>query len=131
MQDEEVIRAAFGAWNEGGFDAFLDYLAPDVEWHAPPGYPEGEVWQGREAIAKDWKEQFDSVFSETSVVIEELIEAPRGWYSTTRAVAKAGASGMDLEWRNFFVSRVEEGKLKQVWVFFDAAQARREAGLDT
>ena len=38
---------------------------------------------------------------------------------------------MDLEWRNFFVSRVEEGKLKQVWVFFDAAQARREAGLDT
>jgi len=78
VKDEEVIHAAFGAWNEGGFEAFLEYLAPDVEWHPPPGYPEGDVWHGREAIAKDWKEQFDSVFSETSVVIEELVEAPRG-----------------------------------------------------
>ena len=44
MTDEDTLRAANASWNEGGFDSFAAYLAPDVVWHAPPEYPEGDAW---------------------------------------------------------------------------------------
>ena len=131
MKEEEVIHAAFAAWNEGGFDAVLEYLAPDVEWHAPPGYPEGDVWHGREALAKDWRAQFDSVFSESNFEVVEITRTPHGWFLALRSAARAAASGMDLEWTSFFVGRLEEGKFKQVWLFFDRAEALQAAGLPT
>ena len=130
MKEEEVVRAAFAAWNDGGFDALLEYLAPDVEWHAPPDYPEGDVWHGREALARDWRDQFDSVFSESTVELAELLRAPQGWYAVIRSTARAEASGMGVEWQTFFLTRLDEGRFKEVWLFLDEAQAREEAGLD-
>ena len=130
MREEEVIRAAFAAWSRGGFDAFLEYLAPDVEWHAPPNYPEGDVWHGREALAKDWRDQFDSVFSELRAEPLELFRAPRGWYAVVRSTARAEASGIDVEWQVFFVLRLEDGRFKKAWLFLDEGDARERAGLD-
>lgn len=130
MKEEEVIHAAFVAWNEGGFNAFLEYLAPDVEWHAPPGYPEGDVWHRRETLAKDWRAQFDSVFSESSFELAEITRTPHGWFLAIRSAARSAQSGMDLEWKSFFVCHLEESKFKQVRLFFDRAEARQAAGLD-
>jgi hypothetical protein len=36
VSDEDAIRAAMLSWNEGGFDSFLQHLAPDITWHEPP-----------------------------------------------------------------------------------------------
>ena len=127
MNEEEVIRTAMDAWNERGFGAFAEHLAPDVVWHAPPDYPEGDVWRGRDAIVKAWQAQYDSVFSESHTEITELTEAPRGWFVALRAVAKA--HGSELEWQSFFVGRVESELWQELWVFNDRDAAERQAGL--
>jgi len=41
MSEEEQVQRILAAWNRG-IDAFVEFLAPDVEWCAPPGFPEGE-----------------------------------------------------------------------------------------
>jgi hypothetical protein len=40
MSEQDLIRKAMQSWNEGGFDAFAEHLAPDAVWHAPPQYPD-------------------------------------------------------------------------------------------
>ena len=79
MSDEDVIRGAIDAWNEGGVDAFMEHVTADVEWHAPQGFPEGEVWAGRDAVAGALKEQFGAVFSSGRVEVRSVTRGPGGW----------------------------------------------------
>ena len=37
QENVEIARRASHAWNEGGVEAILPYLDPEVEWHAPKG----------------------------------------------------------------------------------------------
>jgi ketosteroid isomerase-like protein len=131
MTYEREARAAVGSWNERGIDGFLEHVAPDVVWHAPPEYPEEGTWHGREALRAAWKEQFDSVFADTQIEVTEIESLPRGWYAATRASGRAPGSGISLDWPNFFVVTLNEERLAtEVWVFTDRAPARRMAGLD-
>jgi ketosteroid isomerase-like protein len=54
LTDEEIIRRSQAAWNERGLDGFLEYLAPDVTWHAPD-YLEGDEWNDRDSFEKAWR----------------------------------------------------------------------------
>ena len=131
MSYEREARAAVASWNARGIDGFLEHAAADVVWHAPPEYPEGGVWHGREALRAAWKEQFDSVFADTQTEITEVESLPRGWYAATRASGRAAASGITLDWQDFFVVTVnEQGLATEVWVFHERPPARRLAGLD-
>ena len=35
QENVEIAWRASNAWNEGGIEALLPYLDPEVEWHAP------------------------------------------------------------------------------------------------
>ena len=110
MSDEDVIRTAMLSWNEGGFDSFLEYLAPDITWHAPPEYVEGDVWHGRDAFEKDWRAQFETVFSDVKSEVTEITQAPQGWFVATHARGRAAGSRMELEWDTFWLERLEGGR---------------------
>jgi ketosteroid isomerase-like protein len=130
MNEREAIDAAVAAWNEGGVDAFLKFLAPDVEWHAPPEFPGGEIWHDRESLAPVMRDQFGpgGVFSTFSMELLEAQPAPHGWLIESRQ--RAGhASGMDLDWRTWFVAQIENAQVKRIWVFMDREPAERKAGL--
>jgi ketosteroid isomerase-like protein len=128
MNDGAVFQAALVDWNKGGFAAFAGHLAPDVVWHAPPEYPEGDVWHGREAITAAWHAQFESVFDSYETEIMELESGPRAWFSATRTNGYARGSRMTLDWTNYFVGTTEHGMINELWVFQDRDQARAKAG---
>ncbi len=48
MSEENVELAwrASRAWNEGGIEALLSYLDPEVEWHPPQGSMEPGNYRG-------------------------------------------------------------------------------------
>ena len=52
MSEEQVIRDAVAAWNEGGVDAFLERVSPGIEWRPPPGFPQGDLWLGRDELRR-------------------------------------------------------------------------------
>ena len=130
MTDEDTLRAAHASWNEGGFDSFAAYLAPDVVWHALPDYPEGDTWYGREALVTAWHAQFDSVFDSHTSELIELQHGPDMWFSAQTTNGHAKGSGMHLNWTDYMVFRMEDGLIKELWVYRDRDEARRKAGLE-
>ena len=127
MTDEEAIQAAVAAWNEAGVDAFLEFMAPDVEWHAPPGFLEGDVFHGRDALAPVMREQFGSVFTDSRMELRDAIECPNGWLFVGHQTARHG--GTEVEWQGWYVVEIEDGLVRRMWVFMDREPAERQAGL--
>ena len=128
MNEEQLIRDAFDAWNEGGPEAFAKLLPPDIEWHAPPQFPDGGVWHDRESLTEELHEQFGSVFTPGHVELLDATQGPDGWLVTARQSAAHGDSVM--QWMSFMVLQFENGVPKRVWVFLDREPALRLAGID-
>jgi ketosteroid isomerase-like protein len=129
MSEEEVIRESVGAWNEGGVDAFLKYVSPDVRWHHPPGFPEGDLWCGLDELRGMLHEQFDAVFDAGTVDIQSFARAPKGCLVGFHHSVQAQTSGMDLEWAAWFVMTVEDGQITENHVFLHQEQAEQAAGV--
>jgi hypothetical protein len=127
-EEEETVQRMLTAWNSG-IDAFVEMLAPDVEWHAPPGFPEGEVWKGRDAVAGVLRGVFGSVFKGAGVKPSELTRGTAGWLLGGRQTV-VHDSGMTIEWEEFVVIELEDDRVRRAWIFTDRAQAARQAGLD-
>lgn len=58
--DEEILRAAYTAFNERDVDAALGLMHPQVDW---PNAWEGGRVRGREAVAGYWRRQFEQISS--------------------------------------------------------------------
>jgi ketosteroid isomerase-like protein len=127
MSDEDVIRRAVTAWNEGGVDAFLEYVSADVEWRHPSGFPEGDLWCGRDELRDQLHDQFDAVFDAGRVQVRSLEPLPAGWLVAIDHSVQARTSGMDLRWQAWFLMTVEDGAITRNQVFLDGEEAAREA----
>jgi hypothetical protein len=127
MDEESAIELAVEAWNKG-VDEFVARLTPDVELYTPPGFPDGDVWQGREAVAAVLHEIFGSVFTGVQYKVEDTTRGPGGWLLRARESVNQ-ERGMKLEWEEFVVMQVEGELVGRVWVFYDEAQARAQAGV--
>jgi len=129
MSDDQVIRAAIDAWNKGGVDAFLEHATPDIEWHAPPNFPEGELWRGRDVVGAALREQFGSVFSSGHVEVRDMTAGPSGWLLEAQHSVEGQASGMDLAWRVFLVLELQGEMIRRMWAFLEREPAAGQAGL--
>jgi len=130
MSDEDVARAAIDAWNEGGVDAFLEHVTDDIEWHAPPNFPEGELWRGRDAAGAALHEQFGSVSSSGRLEVRDVRAGRGGWLVEARHSVEGQASGMDLTWAVFIVFELQGGLIRRMWAFLEREPAERQAGLE-
>jgi hypothetical protein len=130
MSDEDAIRSAIDAWNAGGVDAFLEHVTPDVEWHPPPGFPEGDLFSGRDSVAAALSDQFEAVFSSGRVEIRSVTAGPAGWLVDAHHEVEGQASGMDLEWSIYLVFELERDLINQMWAFLERPEALRQAGID-
>ena len=128
MNDRETIDAAIAAWNEDGVDGFMEFMAPDVEWHAPPGFLEGEVFNSKAALLPQMREQFGSVFKNSRTELRDVVHGPHGWLVAAHQTSEYGAT--QIEWLAWYVVQIDHGLLKRMWVFMDREPAVRQAGLD-
>ena len=129
MSEEQVIRTATAAWNDGGVDAFLEHVSSDIEWRHPPGFPQGEVWKGRDELARELHDQFDELFNSGTVDVKSVVSAPGGWLVSVRHSVQARSSGMDLWWDAWFVWTVEDGLITRSLIYLDREAGERAAGV--
>jgi hypothetical protein len=128
MREEDAIEVAVEAWNSS-VDDFVERLTPDVELHAPPGFPDGDMWQGRDAVASVLREMFGSVFTGVEYKVEDKTRGPGGWLLRARESVNQ-ERGMKLEWEEFVVMQVEGELVSRLWVFYELGAAQRQAGID-
>lgn len=130
MSEEQVIRESVAAWNEGGVDAFLEYVSPDVEWRHPPGFPQGDVWLGRQELSREMHDQFDELYHPGTVAVKSIVRAPDGWLIAVRHSTRAQASGMELTWAAWYVWSLENGLITRSLIFLDRRAAEEAAGVE-
>ena len=76
--DEDVLRAAYAAFNARDVEAALALMHPDVDW---PNAWEGGRVVGREAVGAYWARQFEAISS--SVEPERFDEEADGSITAT------------------------------------------------
>jgi ketosteroid isomerase-like protein len=76
--DEEVLRAAYAAFNSRDVDAAIELMHPDVDW---PNAWEGGRVIGRQAVAAYWTRQFESI--QSTVEPEHFDQEPDGSIAVT------------------------------------------------
>ncbi len=127
----KLVQETFGAFNEGGPDAFIDYLverdalAPDFMMEIQHDALNGGQWHGAEGfkeMARIWLEVWD-VFE---VHPQEPVEtAPDRYLVPARQRAVAHGSGLELDEQFFYTVEFSEGRFWRVGLFADRPRAER------
>jgi ketosteroid isomerase-like protein len=75
QENAEIVRDAAAAFNRGHVDAWLEYLADDVDYRAVEGELDdrGPMHLGKDAVRaymQDWLDMFDDLRSEPVELID-------------------------------------------------------------
>jgi ketosteroid isomerase-like protein len=125
----EVVRALLGAFDRGDYEATLEGLDPEIEWHAPPGVTIGqEVYRGRKEVEKgfaEWLGPWDAHRFE----LEEMLDHGDDVVVCGIQIARGGGSGVEVRLPTFHVVTLRDGKITRHRSFHDRAEALEAAGL--
>ena len=105
-EQQDVIRAAYRAFNERDIDAALELMHPDVDW---PNAWEGGRVTGRAAVREYWTRQFAAISSRVDP--EGFSEEPDGALTVEvhQVVHDAGSGELLSDSRVRHRFRLEDG----------------------
>jgi ketosteroid isomerase-like protein len=73
QENVTVVEASFDAFNTGDLDAWEKFLAPDVIWQPPDGWPEPGPYLGRDAVLRHVAQLREAWDRDTAEPIGDLI----------------------------------------------------------
>jgi ketosteroid isomerase-like protein len=124
----EVVRAAFGVWQERGITS--DFLAPDIEWEVRPDLPDAGRYVGHAGVRR-LSARFDEVMGdrwyrpEDFIPVGDEVVVPLTWGG------RGKGSGVDFEERReTWVLTVRAGEIVRIREFATREQALTAVGLD-
>jgi ketosteroid isomerase-like protein len=126
LANVELVRTMLEAWNEGGPEDVVRYMADDHEWHEVEGRPEtgsAPVRRGRNSMQSSLNALFDAWESyrlepeEVRDVDEERVLA------IVREIARGRSSGLEVESRWGYLMTIRDGLVVRVEAYRDADRA--------
>jgi ketosteroid isomerase-like protein len=129
VENVEVVRRAYEAWNGGEPEVALDLLDPEVEWTLPAHFPDAETWRGREQVVEGLRtvsESFDSLHME----VHELIDADDRVVALVHIQGRAAVTGIDLSGMGVdaHIWTLRAGRAVSVRMYGGTAEALAEIG---
>jgi ketosteroid isomerase-like protein len=123
QENVEIVRAGFELLKLGELNVFEAWTTPDLVIVQPPEVPDAKTYEGREAVAlswRDWPDQWDDF----QLDLVELIDAGDNVViSETRHRGRGRESGIEMDFRVFYVHWLRDGKLARMEMFFSREQA--------
>ena len=126
-EDAEIVKAAMESFNEGGVEAVIEYLDPDVEWVAPREWLEEPVYYGHDGVrtvSAIWREIFDDY----RLDLEEIIDAGDHVVALVTRRGCIKRSGDPIEQRIGYDWTIRDGKGVRVQAYFSWEDALAAAG---
>ena len=126
MENVEIVRGAFEAFERGDVSRMVDLMADDLVTHRID--PDDAVYHGKEGwfrAAMDWTEDFN----EWTVTAEEFVEAGDDVLVRARQTARGEASGVPVESEMWFRFTMREGKVARMTFHTRRNEAFEAAGL--
>jgi ketosteroid isomerase-like protein len=133
QENVEVVRAAYACWQEGDYDALLDFFlrtsAHDVELHSRFGGLAGEPYRGHDGV-RAWLADIQENFERFEPWLDDARDA-----GDDRVVALGGISfraresGVDMDERMGWVQEFRDGLLRRMLFYGSHREALEAAGL--
>jgi ketosteroid isomerase-like protein len=129
QENVEALRRTIEAVNRGGPDAGLDVYDPEIEFHEDPKFPEAEVYRGREAVLRYFRE-FGASFESYRFEIESLRDvADDKVIAVLREHVRGKASGLEVDRRSGWVVTFRDGRVLRLEIYLEPADAFEAVGL--
>ena len=111
-----LIHRGLDAFSRGDFDAGVEDMQPDVEWHVSfrlPDLPlDKAVYHGHDEVRRLWA-AFRSGWATLTVTLEDVVDAREDVVVVrTRFVGQGSASGIEVDRTVFYVFEIVAGKLE-------------------
>ena len=119
MDDEQVLRYAYAAFNARNIDAALATMHPDVDW--PNGMEGGRV-TGHQAVREYWTRQWTLIDPRVEPVSFTTLDDGR-MAVDVRQVVHDSAGRLLLDQPVRHVYRVEDGLLREMEILDPPAQS--------
>ena|SRR5215207_1769955 len=112
QENEELAHRAYDAFSRGNWDAFVEFMDPDVEFTSLLLEAEGRIYRGHEG-AREYFESLRGVFGNWRSEIVAMRDFGETLVIQSHAVATGEASGVELEQAFWQAVRVSNGKV--IW----------------
>src|SRR5436190_9211517 len=130
QENVELVRAVAEAYISGDREAYLDFMAEDVEIRPDVSrWPEAKPFRGREEfrrfnadVDQGWEGGARAEIREV-LPVDDRVVVRADWGGTGRA------SGIDLRSNLTSIFTVRDGQIIRIEYFFDHAKALEAAGL--
>jgi ketosteroid isomerase-like protein len=120
-ENAQRLRRGYAAFSRGDFDAAIDWMHPEIEWHPLTTSIESEVLRGREAVRAFFEPQ---IFDRQYVDVEEIVEQGDKLLVTTLFGARGRASGIELQNRGYHLWTIRDDQAVKFEVFQEEKEAR-------
>jgi ketosteroid isomerase-like protein len=108
----EAVRHAYEAFNRRDFDALLQVVDPEVEWHQFTQFPDRATYRGSEELRDRFlTRQLVEQFGDFRIDIEELVDAGDHIVMIGHIVAHGSASGVPIRLRVVNILEMRDGKV--------------------
>ena len=129
QENVEAIRALHDAFDRGDYHTALSALAPDIEWHAPPGVTIGEeVYCGRAEVQRGfalWLDAWETHRFEPT----EIRGHGDHVFVTGNQIGRGRGSGVEVKLQTFHVYKLRDGLVTEMRAFDERTEALEAAGL--
>lgn len=126
-----LLEEWFAAGDAGDFDAFHDFLHPDVVVHAPMGLDtrgigaERQVWRDALATMPDIRHDIRDVVDNGTTIAARAVVT--GTLEGDFAGIKANGRSFEIDQAVFV--HVRDGKIVEAWEIMDSASLLRQLGV--
>jgi ketosteroid isomerase-like protein len=129
-ENVNIVRAALNAWASDGREAFVEYLADDIDYRAIEGAPDDRgPMHGKDAFrayVQDWLDTFDDVRTE---VVDLSDAGEDNVIAVLRVSGRAKLSGVETDLTYAVVYTVQHGKIARGREHATRDEALENAGL--
>jgi ketosteroid isomerase-like protein len=127
--DVATGRALLDTYNRGDIESATAMLHEQAEFHQAAEIPDSGSYFGRDEFARGvarWASGFEAGFQFDPV---ELIDAGGRVLVRIMLRGRGRGSGIEIEQEVFQVYEMRDGRPYRCWVYWDEADARRQAAL--
>ena len=125
----ERLRRGYAAFNEGGVEAIIDQVAPELEFSDRESAPDRETFVGGEGIVELVRLNLEA-FDQLELEVLDFVDAGEVVLVLVRMQVRGRASGVALDTEACHAWQFSEGHARRMQVYASKQRAIEALGLD-
>jgi ketosteroid isomerase-like protein len=122
QENVELVREGFARWNEGDYDFFFSFAAPDIELLSRFGSLTGEPYRGHEGV-REWLADIQQTFERFDLWLDDVRDLGDEVLAIGGIHMRSRGSGLDMKEPMGWVFEVRDGRVARMRFYAPPAEA--------